>query len=122
MVSQFIGNKIMWKFKFDAPKGSRLMKQGFIWVTCFPTDKSSDVRSPNWNANTSKWVFDNSWTSTSGEGVRPRCFRAFKRYLRKHPELQVEGIDVVLVNRYYCKSDCGEHLHDYNIIANWVES
>ena len=75
----------MWKFRFDTPVGSRLMKQGFIWVTCFPTNKSGNVETPKWSSKTNKWVIDNSWTSTSGEGIRPRCFRAIKRYLRKHP-------------------------------------
>lgn len=112
----------MWKFKFDAPKGHRLMKQGFIWVTCFPSVRGSNVETPKWSSKTNRWVIDKSWTSTVGEDKQPKCFRSFKRYLRKHPELQISGVDVILVNKYCLRSDDGQHLHDYNIIANWVEA
>ena len=107
----------MWKFKFEAPAGSRVMKQGFIWITCYPTLKESQVVAPNYNEKLGRWVYDSTWTSTaSGECIK--SFKAFKKYLRKHPELQIEGVDVVLVNKYYNDSS---NKHGFNIIANWIE-
>ncbi len=110
----------MWKFKFDAPKGSRTHSEGFVDVTCFRQDISSDVVIPKFNSKINKWVQDNSWDSTNGT-KHVKSFRAFKKYLRKHPELQVEGIDVVLVNKYFNRGVDGDFVHGYDIVANWVK-
>ena len=59
-----------------------------------------------WNGKTQKWVTDSSWTSSHSHTVK--SFKAFKRHLRKHKELEIEGIEVVLCNKYR-----------FNIIARW---
>lgn len=97
-----------WTFSFEAPHGYTIKSSRFMWITHF--DASIDLW---WSDKLQKWASltelqDNNSDATNGASCR--SFKAFKRHLRKHPELkQVE--EVVLVSRFV----------GYNITARWVE-
>lgn len=93
----------MWKFEFEAPTGTRILKR-FFGATTF----GSDI-----------WFVDelNKWMPIGhvpddygcSSHVTCRSFKAFKRHLRKHPELR--GLEVVLTSRF----------EGHNVTARWVE-
>jgi hypothetical protein len=92
----------MWTFEFEAPVQSRFMRY-YVWCTTFDN---------LWWCNASKkFVVGCSNLPAGGSSCSPpiRTFRAFKRFLRKHPELR--GVDVILQSRF----------HDHNVTARWVE-
>lgn len=99
----------MWKFEFDAPRGCRIMK-GFWGVTTY--DKS-------WSPNDGMWV-DRPQGISSTHHFGPKSFKAFKRYLRKHPELQ-ECDEVVLVYTAHAVDNDGNYMHGYGIKAKWED-
>ena len=82
----------MIKFTFDAPKGQRIHKQ--FWAIT--------VEGSLWHEHKSgKWVDSVDWDSGSGhsthyEGIK--SLKAFKRYVKKHPELK--GRTVWIVSKY----------------------
>lgn len=81
----------MWKFEFEAPSGTRLLRDGYAITTYGP--------GPSWyNAEQGKWIDD----PLPGSGTHYHCksFKAFKRHLRKHPELQGND-EVIWVSRYF---------------------
>lgn len=107
----------MWKFKFDAPKGNREYHYGFVGVRCTTTE----VGAPEllWSSKVNKWVtHDWSCTHTDEKVIN---FRQFKKHLRKHPELKIRGVEVILCSRYYQRDIDGNFLHDYNIRAYWCD-
>lgn len=97
-----------WAFAFEAPFGARILSSRFMWITHF--DASIDLW---WSDKLQKWASltelqDNNSDATNGPSCR--SFKAFKRHLRKHPELQ-QLDEVILVSRY----------RGYDIIAKWVD-
>ena len=95
-----------WKFYFSASSKCNTLCFSFSDITVFNDETFENIIIPMWNRNTKKWVTDSSWTSSHSHTVK--SFKAFKRHLRKHKELEIEGIEVVLCNK------CG-----FNIIARW---
>lgn len=106
----------MWKFEFEAPVGLRCMK-GF-WGVCVWSGKNQD--SVWWCEEQQKWVTPENagkqGYSTHHHG--PKSFKAFKRYLRKHPELK--GHNVELVHRDHLKDEDG-YITNLGINAYWEE-
>lgn len=107
----------MWVFSFEAPKGKRVFKKAYF--SGISTD--SDL----WfSYKTKAWVSYSELCEHKGGGSthdnRPRSFKAFKKYLNKHTELQQAGIEVVLVSRYYVIQSCGTK-YSFSITATWVE-
>lgn len=96
----------MWHFEFDAPVNTRILRSHFVGITHFGAAQSDSFPKSWFDGN--KWV-DNP-TGYASTLCRCGSFKAFKRHLRKHPELQ--GVDgyVVLVSRFV----------GHNIIARWV--
>lgn len=96
-----------WAFAFEALHGATIKSSRFMWVTHF--DSSIDLW---WADDLRKWTSteeiqdSNSWSSNCAPC---RSFKAFKRHLRKHPELQ-QLDEVILVSRY----------KGYDIKAKWV--
>lgn len=108
----------MWKFKHDAPKGKRVTKGIYNSVTAGVTAINGEA-TPNWWSHT-----DNKWSVTPAPNSSSHCpninsLRAFKKHLRKHPELEIDGFSVILVSRYYGSDENGKIIHDYNITAYW---
>ena len=104
----------MWVFSFDAPRGCRVMS-GFSEVT---------VMEPAgywWVRDDKKWVDDIdkgrgkhlSSHHDAFEGA-PRTFRAFKRYLKRRPELR--GCEVLL-----CHGMFDTRGFNLGITAKWVD-
>ena len=92
----------MWHFKFDAPVGSRILNSRFFGVTHFADE---DLW---WSYTHKRWLPLAKCIGTSSNTKIVRSFKAFKRHLRKHPELIACG-EVVLVSRYV----------GHNITAIW---
>ena len=93
----------MWKFEFDAPVGTRMMKR-FFGATTFQSDL--------WYSEVlKKWVPIAEVPDDSLASTHARCnsFKAFKRHLRKHPELR--GLEVILASRFM----------GYDVRARWME-
>ena len=95
-----------WKFYFSAPPKCNTLSFSFSDITVFSDEKFENINIPMWDGKTKMWVTDGSWTSSHSHTVK--SFKAFKRHLRKHKELEIEGIEVVLCNKY-----------GFNIIARW---
>jgi len=71
-----------WSFVFDAPVGERILKR-YWGVTSFEDfwfDREANKWIPSAELDGQRSV--GNWDH------RPRTFKAFKRYLRKHPELR----------------------------------
>ena len=96
----------MWKFLFDAEEGTRILegRNNFFGVTLL------DGPVPLWwSENDRKWMPSVDIKGPYTNHAPVKGFRAFKRHLRNHPELQ--GLEVVLTSRFF----------GYDIYANWVE-
>lgn len=91
----------MWQFEFDAPVGTRILGSRFTGITHFSFNKGWFSYADN------KWV-DTCAGPASSHAVC-KSFKAFKRHLRKHPELKDVG-EVILVSRFI----------GYNITAKWI--
>ena len=87
----------MWKITYDKPAGERCNKLG-LWIQVY-----GDVCW--WNYDQRKWLPDPSGACSNAKGCK--TLKAFKRHLRKHPELK--GQEVILCSRYV----------GYDITANW---
>jgi hypothetical protein len=97
----------MWKFEFEQPAGARILSGRFFGVCHF--DDKADLW---WGEDERRWApFDELHNMDVCCTHAPvRSFKAFKRHLRKHPELKkVE--EVILVSRFI----------GYNIKARWVD-
>ena len=99
----------MFKFAYNRPRGKRVNKGVFYAVTVNNDDTGRtngiwwfDITSGKWAAQMGDWF-------SSHHGYNVNCIRSFKRYLRKHPELQVVGIDIELVPRYEPIDDYGDY-------------
>lgn len=90
----------MFKFEYDRPRGKRVNKGVFHAVTVNNDDTGRADGMWWYNQDTKKWANDTGYRYSSHDGYNVNCLRSFKRYLRKHPELQVVGINIVLVPRY----------------------
>lgn len=98
-----------WQFTYQACKGARVNRyfwSATIWDSGEP---------PLWWSGAANAFIDRTNPMWGLFGVsshsRPiRTFRAFKRFLRKHRELQTEGRKVRLVNRFV----------GYDITAEWM--
>lgn len=90
----------MWEFEFEATVGTRILRNSWAITTYGPN---------SWYGRDSKVWGDNpkGYCSTHKDC---HTFKAFKRHLRKHPELQ--GQKVVLVARW----------SDHDIIATYKET
>lgn len=109
----------MWKFKYDSPRNDRLHKQGFVWVTCFA---DTDIITPKYCEQLDLWIQTNDWSKVSSDSSKPvTCFRAFKKYLRKHPELRIKGVEIIFHNRLLAIDTKGEIMYNYTITAYWEE-
>lgn len=85
-----------WDLRHDAPKGERLRRYG-IGIEV----ESHDGHSLWWSASKNVWLSDEQWDRTGTVSSHADCqtLAAFKRHLRKHPELQ--GRTVRWVNRFF---------------------
>lgn len=97
-----------WKFTFEAENGNRIMKR-FRSVTTFR--KTDDQEFLWWSYKDRVFrTWDGPVLDASSNHSEPvRSFKAFKRFLRKHPELK--GYEVVLCHRYI----------GYNVTAEWED-
>ena len=99
-----------WKFEFEQPPGARILSGRFFGVCHWnPSNRDMDLW---WGEAERRWApFDELHNMDICCTHAPvRSFKAFKRHLRKHPELkQVE--EVVLVSRFV----------GYNITARWID-
>jgi hypothetical protein len=88
-----------WMFCFEAPKGTRILSSRFIGVTTFELNLW-------WSFEHKKWcpMFECGKQGASST-VHCHSFKAFKRHLRRHPELQTE--DTV----YLCSRFMGHDIH-----------
>ena len=89
----------MWTYKYQQPYGTRCNKLGYAITT---------YGSNCWfNPDLNKWVD----TTTFGGSTHYHCktFKAFKRHLRKHPELNNQT--VILVSKFI----------GYDIAAIWIK-
>ena len=93
----------MWKFEFDQPVGARILRSRFFGVTNYD-DYWYDLDQKRWHSP------DERTNGHASNYATCRSFKAFKRHLRKHPELR-KASEVHLRSRYV----------DYNIVAKWVE-
>lgn len=95
-----------WKFDFDAPAGSRILRSRFIGIIHFA---NNDLW---WADKQKKWLNPAEMDDDEYYGNTAPCdsFKAFKRHLRKHPELRKLD-EVVLVSRF----------KGYDIRARWVD-
>lgn len=98
----------MWHFTFDSNPGYRIRRYGWAVTT---EGRSSKYESLFWNENKNKWlpcrINANFGDSSCSHCHGIKTFRAFKRHLRKHPELKTQK--VIWVNRYI----------GFNITAEW---
>lgn len=103
----------MWKLEYSAPRGLRT-NRGFSGVVVLDDNVWYSYQH-------SKWL---PYEDVGVEGFstlhyKPKTTKAFKRYLKKHPELK--PYKVVLVHRHYTVDKCGKFLYDLNITAHWEE-
>jgi len=70
-----------WRFEFDAPVGERMMRR-FWGVTLNKDDLWFGHEEKKWLESTAQ-----STGGASNWDHAPRTFKAFKRYLKRHPEL-----------------------------------
>lgn len=85
-----------WIITYEAEANTRILK-GWSVTGTFTFDKRI-----SWFTNdTKKWVSLDGDTS-GGASSHAKCnsFRAFKRHLRKHKELQLDGLVMIMGNRY----------------------
>ena len=75
-------------YTFDKPKGQRLHKR-FIWITNFD--------GLWWSYKHRQWYQDTPPSGDYSTCCRCRSLKAFKRHLRKHPEIRGKAI---LVSRF----------------------
>lgn len=95
----------MWLFAFDAPAGTRILSRDFFGVTTYCDRWYSD--------DDQKWMTTEDIPEDHGgysSHYICRSFKAFKRHLRKHPELR-NADEVVLTSRY----------DGHDIHARWYE-
>jgi len=87
--------------KYDLPKGQRI-KKGFLWITCF--DKTM------WYCDDCNKWYDGVVTCPHPYSDSKRCgsVRAFRRHLRKHPELK--GITMTLCHKEYMITNAGKKM------------
>lgn len=97
----------MWHFTFDAPAGSRILRSRFIGIIHFATANLWWAQTRQCWSTPDTMLDDEIYTNTAP----CNSFKAFKRHLRKHPELR-ELDEVILVSRF----------RDYDIRARWVEN
>lgn len=92
-----------WQFEFQAEKGKRLHRYFFGAITAHTNLW--------WCMEQRKFVPSETLGKQGASNYSPRIrtFKAFKRFLNKHPELK--GHEVLLHNRYV----------GFNIMAHWKE-
>lgn len=92
-----------WLFYFDAPKGTRILSSRFIGITLHSL-------SHWWSYEHKKWLPMAECGVKGASSTAPcRSFKAFKRHLRRHPELQIGGAIITLASRF----------GGYDIHARW---
>lgn len=86
----------MWKYSFDAEPGTRVLRSRFIGITHF-----TRVTDLWWYDAQRRWCKPSEVGVTDWYGNTAPCnsFKAFKRHLRKHPELRTVD-EVILVSRF----------------------
>jgi hypothetical protein len=94
----------MWVLEFEAPKVTRCHRY-FMWVTCTCLDgyqirqqSIPDGGSLWWSDNDKKWMRLEDIGGSGATYCPVNTLKAFKRHLRKHPELK--GRRVTLASRY----------------------
>lgn len=100
-----------WKFEFEQPPGARILSGRFFGV-CHFGHAQDDFVDLWWCDDLRRWgpldELNDMYSCCTHAPVR--SFKAFKRHLRKHPELKkVE--EVILVSRFI----------GYNIKARWID-
>ena len=93
MVRQWERNGDMWHFEFEAPVGTRILSSRFFGITHF------SLQDLWWSYTYNKWLPLSECNGNCSNTNHIRSFKAFKRHLRKHPELRSCG-EVVLQSRY----------------------
>ena len=84
-----------WIFHFDQPKPGRILRSRFFHMTHFNGDLWYSDELRRWGSFEEFEALGVSYSS----GRMCRSFKAFKRHLRKHPEL-LACEEIVLVSRY----------------------
>ena len=84
--------------RYDLAKGQRIKKR-FLWIINFNADMWYCDDCDKWYQGTP--TCDHSYSNTK----RCRSVRAFRRHLRKHPELK--GIEMTLVHTQYIITNAG---------------
>jgi hypothetical protein len=75
-----------WQFYFEAPKRKRILRRGFLGITTFELNLW-------WSHEHEKWLPLGECGDQGASSTVPcRSFKAFKSHLRRHPELQAEGV------------------------------
>ena len=97
----------MWTFSYAIPPGQRILEGNRNFIGIYVEEGEPSW----WSYKHHKWVKDSTVLSDGGGCTHCHCsgLRAFKRHLRKHPELQSAG-RVVLISRFG---------NEYDIIAQW---
>lgn len=83
----------MWHVEFDAPVGTRILSSRFFGITQF---SDADLW---WSYTYKKWLSSEKCNGNCSSHKRVGSFKAFRRHLRKHPELQACD-EVVLVSKF----------------------
>lgn len=74
-----------WEFYFEAPKGKRILRRGFLGITTFELNLW-------WSREHGNWLPLEECGVKGASSTVPCCsFKAFKSHLRRHPELQAAG-------------------------------
>ena len=103
----------MWKLTFEAPIGSRSMK-GFDSVTNLDSFWFL-TKQGFWSEDSYDIRLEDEIISTHDHS--PKSVKAFKRYLRNHPELK--GIEVILCHRQ-CIENLDGSTESLDVRANWI--
>lgn len=84
-----------WIFRHHAPVGCRSTKRDLFFAI-------TNIQHPDGYLFESdgKWILDINGVAASSHLRGPKSLRAFKKYLRKHPELDVYGNVMSLCSRY----------------------
>lgn len=95
-----------WQYSFDVAAGTRVLRSRFIGITHYT--RNTDLW---WATDQRRWCKPSEMLVREVYSNVAPCnsFKAFKRHLRKHPELQAVD-EVILVSRF----------KDHDIRARWM--
>lgn len=84
-----------WVYKFESTKPKEKFKKGFRFMGVYDSNRVNGVGVWLWSDKSKKWSTGiEDWDTNL---LNIRTFKAFKRHLNKHPELQKSGIEADLM-------------------------